>query len=238
MLVFFLIAAITTLSPQSSQHIVTVSQESIESSDGRTVSLRIGLMNDSPAAVTAYEITVETLLSSGATESQNIGHDGYQAYAANRPSRSVIPAGGSIVEIAPLRRSVGQVVSARSIVNWAIFADGSWYGDPAGVAEAARRRADEAAALAFIVTSLRAGETSGRGVVALRAALKRLDDSSQPDFENPTKKIMRANLQRAIDATAAGQPAPGRLGDWITDSEQALAHANRHRQLRSQQAGK
>ena len=77
-----------------------------------------------------------------------------------------------------------------------------------------QRREAAAVSLAFIVSALKAADAIASDTEAVRDALARLNDPTQPDFTAGDKQVMRRNLQMILDGRIKGSPRVA-LQEWI-----------------------
>jgi hypothetical protein len=196
--------------------------------------------NRTSQSVTAWEVKVEAMLSNGNIVTPRLAVDGYGAFAGLYPDDT-----NTIIRpYASVRRQISvdvpggvTISSVKATLQWAIFADGSSFGDAAGVQAMFGRREKDRQAYAFIVTALRAGYAAGDGADALRLALERLNAKDQDDYENPDKQVMRRNLQQALAGKIQGTPKEF-LRASILRMEAKWSAADEHRRARPAAPGK
>jgi hypothetical protein len=196
--------------------------------------------NRTSQTVTAWEVKVEAMLSNGNIVTPRLAVDGYGAFAGLYPDDT-----NTIIRpYASVRRQISvdvpggvTISSVKATLQWAIFADGSSFGDAAGVQAMFGRREKDRQAYAFIVTALRAGYAAGDGADALRLALERLNAKDQDDYENPDKQVMRRNLQQALAGKIQGTPKEF-LRASILRMEAKWSAADEHRRARPAAPGK
>lgn len=204
-------------------------EDAVVTDENGAISFR--LINRSELAVTSWQVKLLVTYADGKTISKVIFRDGDAAYRRlTRPRRPdegpVVPAGDSILVRSLLDPSMADtaVISVELGVRSAVFADGSSFGDPAGVDELLNLRAREHRAWAAVLKALEAGAALG-GQAGIVEALRMLSDaSSQDDFDHPLKQIMRRNLANAADESRIGRPAPEQfLRVWIHRVQQRLS---------------
>jgi hypothetical protein len=206
----------------------------VETPDGRRT-VEVDLTNKANQDVTYWMVSIRYMLSNGDVEHRGHGRDLYPAYSRSRPDSErdrVIPARGTVRAVIDLGQTEGlSVISVRTEIEEAVFADGSWFGDPASVQDVFARRDRDARALAFVLASLKDGAASASGLDAVRVALQRLERKWPNDPDEGWTRTMRRNLQWVIDGTIKTSPDEF-MEHWIPQIEAAWRVADTHRRAK------
>jgi hypothetical protein len=200
-----------------------------------TRTVEFGLVNNTSNIVTAWEVAFVANRQDGQTEITGFGADGYKEYANLIP----VPESGSGV-IAPHRiihssttlstPLTVSIVRLQSSVSFAVFADGSWWGDEAATRKLFTQRESRCVALYEMVTALRKARVSAKGRDSLVAALSNLD-ALTPGPGAGVAIVMRRNIKRILDGDPTMNDNPDALlVHWLlqTEAEWQAADQQRH----------
>ncbi len=197
----------------------------------------IQVTNNADQAVTAWQLAIDVTVSDGRVTTQMIAPDAYVSYTRNDSvDGRFVRAHGSYRASIPLGIPIGLTISRiHSTMKWAIFADGSWVGDAAEVQRVFRRRESDMRTFATIIQALRAGVAAGSGREVVKVALNRLDASGSEDTGDPYIRVMRRNLEMALQGRF-NLPEVELLRRWILDTEGRWTAADQHRHQRAERA--
>jgi hypothetical protein len=235
--IWVMVSLLATIDGQSrvSDIVVTSEPVVVSLSTGRPA-VEFAIVNTGNQAVTAWSVDVTVRLSDGTVRNTGAGADAYLKYAGIGAGkiRSSVPSYGTIRGTAAIIEPLGDlvVVSVRSTLRWAIFADGSWVGHSEDVQRVFQRREREMHAMGVIVAALRAGRAKGSGSEALRSALEYLNSREQDDYDQGDKITMRRNLQMAIEEKLKISPEEF-FAYWIPRCEAKWTAAELHRRSKS-----
>lgn len=206
----------------------------VDAPDGRRT-VEVDLTNKANQAVTYWMISINYMLSNGHVEHRGHSRDLYPAFARSDrdPEKDgVIPARGTVRVVINLGETEGlSVISVKTAIEEAVFADGSWFGEPAAIQEVFARRTRDEREQAFVLASLKAGAASASGLDALRVALQRLERRWPNDPDESATRMMRLNLRMAIDGTI-NTPPDEFLAYSIDAVERAWGVADTHRRAK------
>lgn len=198
--------------------------------------LEFTVANNADQPVTAWEAGVECTYSDDSVRTWWLAREGYEVYVgvSTAEGRVISPHASVTGWILLSARDGLTIVAMRPAVRWAVFADGSWIGDPAGVEDVFRQRQREYRAWSIVVAALRAWQAADSGRQGLIVALEYLNAKGQEDYEHPVKRQMRRNLQLAIDRDASITVAPDEfLRKWLTRAQERLDAAEAHRRAKA-----
>lgn len=193
----------------------------------------ITIVNRSAAAITAWAIRLHCAgdrpRSRGHSTDASISLERVRAFGPQRSLDGFIDPGGTLTdrELACGPNGRGELPEAITL-DWVIFDDGTWAGDPEGVRDAfaARRAHREDWATTLAVMEEVGATRSGRE--ALLTAKDRLTPLSTPDRPNSATDTLR-NIGFALDARRANQPSSE---DWwsklVDEARFQVAAADRH----------
>ena len=206
---------------------VTVSNAVMIPAEGYE-SLEFRITNNTAQAITGYGVQIEVTWTDGKTTREGLGMLG--------PLDEDDPRGGSIPARAagsarhPWARP-GDYPPREVVVTlqWAIFADGSFVGDPAGVKDAFASRERQYRQEVFVLKALRAAQQAGTGLEALRAALRNVEEA--PEEMNAALTHVRGNLQRALNGQVTIAPDVY-LFNLIRSAEERRDRFDAHRRPR------
>jgi len=192
----------------------------------------IEFANNTDVAVTAWAVDVVAKLRGGASEHHGVGTDGYIAYAGVVPEgrRVVIWPHASLRWSEPLsRRDDLEVVNLHATLRYAVFADGSWVGDPQAVREQFARRARSVTVLQNIVSILRNAQASAHGRESLELALSSLVEPARDNDGYGEWLTLRQALRWGLDGSPNVTAAPDDLlAGRLVQAERRLYAAEMH----------
>lgn len=206
--------------PASTQQVlVLTANTTVGSRNGRST-IEFDIVNRTNEIVAAWRVTLRYRLSDGREKVSGLVKDSDDEVESPRSSNGRIPANGLIREF--LLLPAGETPNIESIdanVDFAVFADETWLGDARGVQDIYDMRRREAESWSVIGDAMRLGRSVG-GRAGLLRALDHLKRKDQSDYANPTKAIMRKNLQRAIDGSPSIRIQPAEFFRiWVERAE-------------------
>jgi hypothetical protein len=190
------------------------------------------IVNDTNVAVTAWKIGITVRHANGTAERVTTSTDAYVAFTGLIPDSkgAVAHPHSTIRGSVTIDKAGPEVQDVSAALICAIFADGTWTGDPKDVDALFARRDANYQDLTEIITDLRAARASASGPPALRDALDRLNRPGQNREATALKEVMRENIQAALKSPdKAGAPPEGLLAQWILNSEARLLATEAHR---------
>jgi hypothetical protein len=215
--------------PQAAQ-LVLVSTPVIVGTRLGSEAAEFSVTNTADQAVTAWEVAIELTYSDNSVLTKAMTRESYYSYATNDSEGHFIPPSGSAQGLIIVGREGRTVVAMRSAVRWAVFADGTWVGDRAGVEDTFRQRAREYEAWTIVRNALRSALSAASARQGLSLALARLSTPDQEDFEHPVKRQMRQNLQWAIAGDATITVSSDEfLKKWLSTAEERIRVTDAHR---------
>jgi hypothetical protein len=193
------------------------------------------LVNNTSNTVTAWEVAFVANRLDGQIEAVGFGADGYKEYAHLIPvpdsGSGVIAPHGIIHSSTMLGTPLAvSIVRLQSSVSFAVFADGSWWGDEAATRKLFTQRESRCVALYEMFTALRKARVSAKGRDSLVAALSNLD-AVTPGYGAGLAIVVRRNIQRALDGDPKTIGNPDDLmALWLlqTEAEWQAADQQRH----------
>jgi hypothetical protein len=190
------------------------------------------IVNDTNVAVTAWKVGITVRHANGPAERVATATDAHVAFAGVIPDSTgaVAHPHSTIRGSVTINNAGPDVLDVSAALIYAIFADGTWTGDPKDVDELFARRNANYQDLTEIITDLRAARASASGAPALRDALDRLNRHEQSGGTSALKEVMRRNIQAALKSpNKAGAPPEELLAQWILRSEARLQATEAHR---------
>jgi len=221
--------------PSNTVDIVVVSNPTIVPAPRNQHFVEFIVTNNGDVAVTAWGVAVEAIFSDDSVRTMGVAVEGYGAYEGltSSENRAIPPHGSARGRILFGENGGHTIVAARTALRWAVFADGSGIGDPAGREDIFRQREREYQAWSFVLTTLKTAQTRGSGRQGLSLALQGLNVQSQEDHEHPVKRQMRRNLQMAVEGHPSITASPDDfLRKWISRAQLELNAADTHRRPR------
>jgi hypothetical protein len=215
---------------------VVVSHASVGEAPGATQgaprmrTAEVDIVNTTDRPVTAWAVAFVAELTDGTTERIGFGMDGYVSYEGLiRDSRGSVIHPHGTVHFSDLlgmstERAIGDV---HATLRYAVFADGSWVGDPQAVRDVFSHRANTATVLKEIVSVLRKAQSNARGRQSLEAALSYLPAPVLNNAGYADLLTLRQNIQRALDGVIKGAPED-LLAYWLSAAEARWKAAERH----------
>ena len=181
------------------------------------------LVNNTSNTVTAWKVAFVANRQDGQTETTTYGADGYKEYANLIPvpqsGSSVIAPHGTIHASSTLSTPLTvSIVRLQSSVSFAVFADGSWWGDEAAAGKLFTQREATRDALYEIVSALRKARLSAKGRDSLVAALSNLD-GLVPGLAAGMAITMRRNIKRVMDDPTIKDNPDELLARWLLQTE-------------------
>jgi hypothetical protein len=227
--------------PPSGPALVTLSNVVLSEMPGgepgssmRTV--EFDLVNNTSNTVTAWAVAFLANRQDGQTEATEFGADGYKEYANLIPvpqsgSGVILPHGSTHSSTMLSTPVTVPVARLNASVRFAVFADGSWWGDESAVRKLFTERESRCLALYEMVTALRKARVSARGRDSLVAALSNLD-AVTPGYGAGLAIVVRRNIQRALDGDPKTTGNPDDLMvHWLLQTEAEWQAADQQRRL-------
>ena len=225
--------------PTSGPALVTLSHvllsETPTPSPGVSIrTVEFDLVNNTGNTVTAWEVAFIANRQDRQTDAIGFGADGYKEYANLIPvpetGSGVIEPHGIIHSSTTLSTPLTvSIVGLQSSVTFAVFADGSWWGDESAVRKLFTKRESRCVALYEMVTALRKARVSARGRDSLVAALSNLD-AVTPGYGAGLAIVVRRNIQRALDGDPKTIGNPDDLmAHWLLQTEAEWQAADQQR---------
>lgn len=193
----------------------------------------IAVVNKSPATITAWSVRLHCAgerprsrghsvdawitLERSPVNGPDVSVDGFIAPAATVSDR----------QLACGPQGRGEL-PATVTLDWLIFDDGTWAGDPAGVRRAFAARRSRRDDWATTLTVLEDVEATHSGRDALLAAKRRLAPLSNPHRPNSATDTLH-NIEIALDGCRANQPSPDYFWRKLVDEARfQVSAADRH----------
>lgn len=210
---------------QQTQALVTASEPEYVSERS---AVRVFVSNHGTQPVTAWKVGINVIYADGVERGHSRAREGYPVLAGlSHAADRVIPAGGKVETWFALPRAkTTPIISLRSSLAWAVFADNTAIGDPSGVKDAFQERERDRKAWLAVATAVSEAAADANVADGLRKALASLNTPAQDDFDHPVKRIMRRNITMAL------QQPPDRYEEfvryWLTLSRNYVREARRH----------
>jgi hypothetical protein len=166
--------------------------------------LAFDVTNNTTKAVTGFGIRYEVTFADGTKRSGGRGMLGPLRDDGPSPHRAVPARSSQRYADVLWARGRYPATDVTVTLQWAIFADRSFIGDATGVNEAFESRERTYRQHSFVANALRAAREEGTGIVALRAALRRVNEA--PEEMNQWLGHVRGNIQRALDGKVPLDP--------------------------------
>lgn len=222
---------------QTTSDLVTASSPSVTDTPFGSHEVAFIVTNNSDWAVTAWEVAVECRYTDGTTRARSVARDSFRSYEGLTPGAEtaetfLVRHGTSIGRIVFPAKAGESLVVTRIALQWAVFADGSGIGDPAGRAGLFRDREQVYQKWVAVLAALRAAQASASGSASLTDALQRIDalkGEAQEGIGELVTIQMRRNLEMAISRKV---PPDEFLAKWIARAERELKSADSHRRSR------
>lgn len=187
----------SVVSAQDTTSLVTVSEPEYVASRS---AVRVVVSNHASQPVTAWEVGIRVIYGDGVERGHRRAREGYAVLAGLSDSRDrlISPGGTAETWFYLPRAKTMPIMSLRSNVFWAIFADMSGIGDPKGLDYAFEQRERELKAWNAVAAAMRLAATGPNHSEGLKNALTWLNAPAQEDFDHAIKRIMRQNIQRVL----------------------------------------
>lgn len=170
---------------------------------------RVQIDNLSDTAITAWQVRIRVRYIDGVKRGYGRAREGYATFAGLSDEEGrVIPPRGMVETWFPLPRATTvPILTLESEMGWAIFADTTAVGDPAGIEEAFRLRSLERAAWSEVREAMKAAAEAGDRVEGLRDAGLLL---TRGDANHAIVRTMRSNIDRVL------RQSPGTADAFVT----------------------
>lgn len=171
--------------------------------------VRVQIDNLSDTAITAWQVRIRVRYVDGVERRYGRSREGYATFEGlSEEDGRVIPPRGTVETWFPLPRATTvPVLTLEAEMGWAIFADNTSVGDPAGIEEAFTLRTLERAAWSEVREAMKAAAEAGDRVEGLRAAGLLL---TQGDATHAIVRNMRRNIDRVLEQS------PGTADAFVT----------------------
>ncbi|HSL21845.1 MAG TPA: hypothetical protein VK886_09930 [Vicinamibacterales bacterium] len=191
-------------------------------SSNRTV-VEFNVTNNAAQTVTAWQVTVTCLYPDGSTGGEALAVDAYEEYTGIAPARgrTIAPHSSARGRIALRPEEAARIVSMTATVDWAVFEDGSVFGDETGAQHIFDARDRDRRAWMVVIDALEAGRSADLDQRGLALALEHLNGKDQDDYDHPIKQLMRRNVQTAIEQHHKVVPKEF-LDRWILRAKQRV----------------